>query len=177
MMQHLLIPTDFSLQSLNAVHGALATRKNEEYKITLFHLLSMPVALPDLIFRPFARQEQKSINKDFLEACEIIQNKYGSRIKSLKVKFAYGDTVAYLRNYLEGEKVDKIVLVNNIQFVKPYSHSVDCIRLLRKTGFPIDILPEKIVSDAAGSSIELINMAYGNNIKVKHENKEYAAQN
>lgn len=179
-MQHLLIPTDFSIESLNAVHGVLATNKNEEYKITLFHMLSMPEALPDLLFRPFARQEQKSINKDFTDACEIIQNKYGSRIKSLKVKFAYGDTVAYLRNYLEGQNVDKVVLVHNMQLTKPYKNSLDCVSLLRKTGCPIDILPEKMVADTVGNSIELINMSYGNKInkiKVTQEKKEYVTQN
>lgn len=176
-MQHILIPTDFTIQSLNAVHGILATNKNEEYKITLFHMLSMPEVLPDLLFRPFARQEQKSINRDFKDTCEIIQNKYGSRVQSIQTRFAYGDTAAYLRNYLEGQKVDRIVLMNNIQLIKPFKSSLDCIPLLKKTGYPIDILPEKMVSEVAGSSIELINMTYTNQLKVKQEKKEYVAQN
>lgn len=176
-MQHLLIPTDFSIQSLNAVHGVLAMKKNEEFKITLFHMLSMPEALPELLFRPFAQQEQRSINKDFMEACEIIQNKYGARLHSLRVKFAFWGTVAYLRNYLEGQKVDRIVLVNNMQLTKPYKTSLDCLPLLKKTGYPIDVLPERVISEAGETGIELINMKYGNGMEVKQNKEEYAAQN
>lgn len=176
-MQHLLIPTDFTIQSLNAVHGVLAMNTDEVYKITLFHMLSMPNALPELLFRPFARQEKQSVNKDFLDACEIIQNKYGSRLHSLKVKFAYGDTVAYLRNYLEGNKIDKIVLVNNMQLSGPYASSINCSPLLRKTGYAVEMLPEKIVTGTTATSIELMNMSHGNKMKVTKEKKEYVAQN
>lgn len=176
-MQHLLIPTDFTIQSLNAVHGVLAMNTEEVYKITLFHMLSMPSALPYLLFRPFARQAHQSVNKDFLDACEIIQNKYGSRLHSLKIKFAHGDTVAYLRNYLEGNSIDKVVLVNNMQLSGPYASSINCVPLLRKTGYPVEILPEKIASGTTSNSIELINMGNGNTMKVNHEKKEYVTQN
>lgn len=143
-MKHILIPTDFSLQSLNAVHAAVATHSEQPFKITLLHLLRMAEDIPQLLFRSMRSKQEEIITPDFREACEILQNRYESSIASIHIKLGFGSTKSYVQNLLEGEKIDLIFCCPDIQLALPSPRSVEMMSLLRKTGVIIETVPSRI---------------------------------
>lgn len=174
-MKHLLVPTDFSIQSLNAVHAAIAQYKDETLKITMFHLLEMPGDIPGLLFSSIKNKHVELVTADFKEACEILHNRYTSRISAINVKFGFGSTVAYMENLLEGEKVDRVVICSDIQQVLPSKRSIDALPLIRRTGIPIDVL------QAAGvrkmhADMNAINMMPANELKIPKTERRYAVE-
>lgn len=172
-MQHLLIPTDFSIQSLQAVHAAVAASDRDKMKITLFHLLAMPTEISELVFRSMRSKHYEMITDDFKEACEILQNRYGTKLEAIHIRFGFGSTVAYLKNYLEGSGVDKVVVCKDVTLGRPSGRSVDMLPLLHKTGFPLSVIP-RYTEHATG--ISAVNMLQGNEIKIPKE-KNHVTQN
>lgn len=134
-MKHLLIPTDFSIHSLKAVQAAVDAIPGHPLKITLFHLLSMPVAVTELLRRPKSIKGLNLVSEEFNDACAVLKNKYSSRIKDLKIEIAVGETKAFLANYLEGAKVDVVILQAGAKLDLPCKRSIDMVRLIRRTGW------------------------------------------
>lgn len=177
-MKHLLIPTDFSIQSLNAVHAAIAAHENGEdkLKITLFHLLSMSTDLSELVFRSMTNKHYEMVSSEFKDACEILQNRYSSKVKSITVKFGFGNTVQYLKNYLEGAKIDMVIIPSDVELTLPSTRSVEMIPLLKRTGVSMDIISTKKSAQQL-TDLSIINMMPGNEIKVPKTDRKYASQN
>lgn len=175
-MQHILIPTDFTVPSLQAVHAALGMYEGGKIEITLFHLLTMPTDLSGLMFRSMRNKHYEMVSDEFIEACEILQNRHSSRIASISIRFGFGDTSAYLQNLLEGMKVDKIFVCENVELKRSSSRSVVMLPLLKRTNFPLEIM--RIAKDGSYShGIDAVSMMQGNEMKVPKKDKTYVTQN
>ncbi len=173
-MKHVLIPTDFSINSLNAVHAAVAKYEGV-LNITLFHLMAMSGDISDLLYRSRRNKHLELITDDFNEAMQILQNRYGSRIRTIRVKFGFGDTPAYLRNFLEGERADVILVSPDIKLKLSSNRSVEIVPLLQASGTQIDWVP----AAGAKKSFDMgaINMFIGNELNVPEtKDKRYAAE-
>jgi hypothetical protein len=147
-MKHILIPTDFSVQSLNAVHAAMATYNEASMKITLFHLLTVQDDISELLFRSTRNKHLSLITREYSEGCEILQNRYGSTLRGLNIKFGFGTTVAYLKNLLEGEQVTDILVCHDIKLRLPSSRSIEMLPMLKRTGYPITSVSSKTRKDS-----------------------------
>ncbi len=174
-MKHLLIPTDFSIKSLNAIHAAVSHYKGEKIKITLFHLLNMPGGISDLLFRTSRNRHYDMVSTEFHEACQVLHNRHSSAISSIQIKFGAGSTVSYLQNFLEGEKVDAAIICPDIQLQAASAKSVDAVSLLKRTGIRIEAIPSAI-NDKQYYDVDSINMLPGNTIKVPKKDKSYATE-
>jgi len=142
-MKHILIPTDFSVRSLNAVHAAMATCDETPLKITLFHLLRMPDQIAELFSISARNKHLDLITEEFKEGCEILQSRYGSSLHKLSVKFGFGNTVVYLKNLLAGERVTEILVCPDIQLMQTSPKSIEMLPLLKRTGYILHIVPSK----------------------------------
>jgi hypothetical protein len=111
----------------------------------------------ELLF-PRRAKHHKLVTAEFNEACQVLQNKYGAVIHNMHVKFGTGDTVAYLRNVLEGEGIHSIVVCPDIKLGKPSDRSVPMLPLLKKTGFPIDQVPIG-KSEARHADLKVLHMS------------------
>jgi len=176
-MKHILIPTDFSIKSLNTVHAVLQSHHSEEQlKITLFHLLDTPADISALMFRSMRNKHYEMVSEDFAEACEILQNRYRSVIKSMHIKFGFGNSVSYVRNFLEGEGVSAVAYSSDMKLARPSKKSIDVIPLLKKTGFIIEDV--RLISNGGQQvGISAVSMLPVNEMKVPKNHKDYATQN
>src|SRR5690606_687278 len=134
-MKHLLIPTDFSIQSLKAVRAAVESIPDHPLRITLFHLVSAPLAITEMLMRLRNISGLNLLSEEFKDACEVLKNKYSSRIKDMRTDIVMGTTKMFLKNYLEGAKVDVIFLQAGIKLEQTSKRSVDMLPLLRRTGW------------------------------------------
>jgi hypothetical protein len=158
-MKHRLIPTDFTIRSLHPVHQAVSRYASgkEQISISLFHLMSTRGEIAELLFPSMRHKHLELVNESFKEACQILENRYSTRLVGLQVKFGFGDTVSYLRNFLEGEGVDVVVCCPDITWYAPSPRSIPMIKLLKKTGVHFEALSQEIL-EPAHTGINVLQM-------------------
>src|SRR5437016_3520895 len=74
-MKTLLIPTDFSESSVNAIHYALEMNRKLCAKVILFHVYPAPVFASDL---PFAPPENEELRKDSIAELNNVKKRFES---------------------------------------------------------------------------------------------------
>lgn len=172
-MRHIVIPTDFTLQSLQVVHAAVAGGA-DKIRITLLHMLR-PADISGMLFASFRNkqrsEQQKMVSEDFKETCEMLKNTYSSKLESIQVKFAMGDTAAYLRNYLDGEEIDCIVYAEDIKLTKPSKNSIDMMALIQRCKYNKLIVPS---SDRVIRHQQEMGQLKGNDFRVMKGGMDYA---
>lgn len=136
-MKHILIPTDFSIKSLRLVAAAAEQFKEESLKIYLVHALEPDSSISNLMF--FRRRSKNAlINSDsFLEACEILKNKYSSIITNIHIEFYFGQSNIYKKNFLEARNIDIVLLSLNYKFEKCYGDSRDPFEVWKQKFVPV----------------------------------------
>lgn len=136
-MKHAIIPTDFSIASLQTVHHVMFYYKEEEVRITLLHLVSLPDSIPHLLFKRHSRYTNADIPTEFIQAREVIANKYDGHLAEIRTVIQSGETKAYLENLLEGLKGDAAFIPAQHTWISPFSDSINAIELCRKCKFPV----------------------------------------
>lgn len=136
-MKHVLIPTDFSIGSLQPVPAALQHFPGAPVRITLLHLLEPPDSIGELLFRAARREPAHLAGPEFRQACAVIRNRYGSRLTDLRTDIRYGSTAAYVRHLLESLEADAIALDPAYRPGRPDPRSVTLIPLLLRMDLPV----------------------------------------
>jgi hypothetical protein len=126
MKKTILIPTDFSIESLNLFKHC-AQHAHEPLNIVFVHGLALSDSIFDLLFYNRKVLIQKLTNPDFEDACRILTNKYVGKINSIQFEIFSGATQSAFQNFLEGNRITEILIP------KTYK--------LRLTGRSFDVLP------------------------------------
>lgn len=134
-MTTILIPTDFTLPSLNMVKDAASRFAGQRLNIVLFHALYMPTDIQDLLFLP-TRIPYEKITEDFRHACTVIKKKNSDVISQINFRYMYGSTNAVFRNFIEANKIDAIFMPEHIVLKKVYDNSIDLRPLFKKAAIP-----------------------------------------
>lgn len=172
-MKHILIPTDFSISSLQAVHSVVAQYPADTLRITLFHLRT-PASDISALYRSLRNKHMAMVTEDFQEACQIMQNRYSSKIKVMRVEFGFGTTVAYLNNLLEGLKVDEILICPELK-MEYGKDSIDPVPLLRKSRWTV-VSMALTGNQRNIRSTDSVNLLAGNEMKVSQKKMNYATE-
>jgi|GEM_PF-406380 len=173
-MRHIMIPTDFTVQSLQVVHAAIGAAGNEKLKVTLLHMMH-PADIGSMLFASFRNrqrtEQQNLLSEDFKETCEMLKNSYSSKLDSIQVKFVTGDTAVYLRHFLEGADVDCIVYAEDIKLTQPSKHSVDMQPLIKRCKYNKLIVPS---ADRVHRHQEEMVKLQGNDLRILKGGTNYA---
>jgi hypothetical protein len=114
MKRNVVIPTDFSMDALKTLKEVLQhSQDNQQYNIILLHSALLDDSITDLMFYSKGKLLKKYSNEAFDHAVEIIQNKFGDRINSLRVDLFTGFTQSAWDNFVEANQVDMIYIPNN----------------------------------------------------------------
>lgn len=109
MRKTIVIPTDFSVESLNVLKTLLNESEHlYNYDIIMLHGMHLSDSITDLMFMSRTKVCRELSNPAFEEACTVIRNKYGSLIHSLRKDIFTGLTQAAFDSYLEANKVNDI---------------------------------------------------------------------
>ncbi len=106
-MKNILIPTDFTVDSLELLKIALQNEKEDKIKITLVYGVSLSNSICDLLFFSKSACIDKLREDDFCEALSIIENKHSDKIYRIDTELFIGHTVAAFHNFLEGNQINK----------------------------------------------------------------------
>ncbi len=108
-MRRILIPCDFSRQSNEAYSMAINLASQSKGKIILLHVLP-PVTgylAEPLVFDPGYSTESE---EDVKKALEKMKEMVDPKSISVATQVAYGDLVSCIKNVIESEKIDLVVM-------------------------------------------------------------------
>ena len=151
-MKHIILPTDFSIRSLQPIHEVLHQYGNEAIKITMLHLVDFPTGIGELLFHTRRIARQYPVPPDFREACEVMCNRYGTRITAIRPIVRHGSTAAFLENLLTGMGTDAVVVHAGFSEKPAFPDSIPLMPLLRRCSFPIIEVTKRADAETAGAS-------------------------
>jgi hypothetical protein len=134
-MTTILIPTDFTLQSLNMVKDAASKFRGQRLNIILFHALYIPTDIHNLLFLS-PKVPHEKITEEFRHACTVIKKKNSNEIAQITFRHMYGSTNAVFRNFIEANKIDAIFMPEHVVLKKVYDDSVELRPLFKKASIP-----------------------------------------
>jgi len=141
-MKHLIIPTDFSLRSLEPVRAAVLHFDGEPIVVTLLHLVEPPADIMDGLRMAYRADVKPEVPRVFTLALESLQAVYARQLLGVKVGIWHGSTALYLRNLVEHLGADASVFDSRHPFEAPTKVSIDPRPLLRramKKGTVVDV--------------------------------------
>jgi hypothetical protein len=136
-MKTILIPTDFSIESLNLFKVAAQSANERKTDIILFHCIDLGDSIIDLLF--FSREDliNSLVKKEFKEACTIVKNRYHSAINEVKLEFFNGTTHAAFNHFLDANKITEIMIPKEYKLRDCDKRSFDPIPYILKSSLPI----------------------------------------
>jgi len=133
MSKTILIPTDFSIGSLNLVKEAARMLSDEGVRLLLVHGVYMPDSIVDLLFFSKQRLIDEMASKDFQDACRIIHHKYYSQISAIQTELFTGFTQSAFQGLIEGFGVERAFVPKHYQ-MRGTTRSFDVIPFIRRSG-------------------------------------------
>lgn len=107
-MKKILIPTDFSGQSLDILTDYLLSSNESEVSVLFFSIVELSDSITDLLLLSKRTKEIELIPKSFENYCNCVQKEF-ERIKEVQFEYFYGNTIALFRNFLDANHIDEIV--------------------------------------------------------------------
>ena len=108
MKKTVLIPSDFSVESLHVVKSLLNTSsESTTLDIILVYGPSLSDSMIDLLFFSKSKLLREYSNQDFEDALNVLKNKYSSKINSLRKDIFTGIHQNAFNNYVEANNVSE----------------------------------------------------------------------
>jgi len=136
MKRTILIPTDFSIDSLKFLVEAVQSVQIGSINVVFLHCAHLPNSILDLLFYSKKEIIQSLVTPTFEDACKVIRNKYQSKINSTRIEIFTGHTQAAFENFLEGNRIDEIFVPENY-ILKTTKNSFDPLPFIQRTELPI----------------------------------------
>ena len=135
MKKTVLIPTDFSVDSLNTLKLFLNnyTNNNSSYNIILLHGYALPTGIPNLLFFSKEKTLEALTREEFKEVCMMIKNKFASKINVIRTDLFTGFNNAAFANYLEGNEVNEICFNSSMRLQQTSKNSFDLTKFINKS--------------------------------------------
>ena len=131
-MKHIVLPTDFSIRSLQPIHDVMQHYRTGVLRISMLHLVDLPTGIGDLLFRLRRMDERFPVPGEFLEACEVLANRYEGRITAIRPLIRYGSSALFLDNLLKGIGADAVAIQPGYKEHGPFDESVPLMPLLSR---------------------------------------------
>lgn len=152
MKKNVLIPTDFSIESLNVVKSLLSNETDGcRYNIVLLHGIRLTDSITELLFFSRSQLLESLSSSSFKEACYVIRNKYASRINAMRTDVFTGTTQAAFNDYLLANNIDEVYIPGRYKLELKDKKSFDilpyiknCNRVVNEIEWNMKVmLPEK----------------------------------
>ncbi|WP_100612447.1 hypothetical protein [Confluentibacter lentus] len=155
-MKTILIPTDFTADSISILKNALNSEKDEKVNIILGYGKRLSWSISDLLFYSTKSVLKELEDDEFTEAKEIIMNKYSSKINSLRVELFHGFNQNAFNNYIEGNKIDYSVIPESDEAMDyNYKQGFDIVPFIKKSNLLTETVSytKEYATSAQGSSL------------------------
>ncbi len=130
MNKIVLIPTDFTIESLNLVKHALKVSEQQEVCVLFMYSCHLTDSITELIFYSPTKIISKATNSTFEEACNILISKYASQLSWIHTKLFHGINVNAFKNFAEANKISEVFIPKNYK-LRLQDESFDPIYLIK----------------------------------------------
>lgn len=138
MKKTILLPTDFTIESLNVLKTVLSqSNTDDSFDIILLHGVHMTDSITDLLFFSKHKIIHEMVSEEFNQACSVIKNKYASKINSIRKDIFTGFTQSAFNSYAEANQIDEVYLPSNFQWNFDKRKSFDLIPYIKKSKLTI----------------------------------------
>lgn len=136
-MRNVLIPTDFTVQSLQLAQKALDALDHQSTNIILFHAFDINTQSPEALGSSRRLPYADALTDEFRNGCRRLKTTYGKFLKEVNIRHMYGSTPAVFRNFVDANDIDLIIFPNDFVFNKVTEGSVNPEKMFRKSGVPV----------------------------------------
>lgn len=136
MTKTILVPVDLNVASLNTLRLALESLPDQKIKVMLIYPKSLDNNITDLLFLSPFKIIHSFTSPEFKEALEIIKNRYSEKLLHVSTKLFYGNTKAFLENFIAANAIDAVIIPKNYKF-QTARELFDPIPLLKKAKVPV----------------------------------------
>jgi hypothetical protein len=118
MAKTILIPTDFTVESLNLAKIALQNNSGtlEKLRIILVYGQWASSSTTELLFYSKGTVIKKLDNSEFTNSCKMLQAKYELIIEQMSIDIFSGNNQNAFENYLEANQVTEAYISPNYKF-------------------------------------------------------------
>jgi len=141
---NIIIPSDFTLSSLNIIPVLAERYPDQKLNISLVHFLQLSDSISDLLLLSRRSREYQLISDEFYAGCTMLKNDYADRIENITPDFFYGNTVAVFKNYLEEKETGLIAMPENHSYARLTPNSFDPTILMQRSGYKIITLKAEV---------------------------------
>lgn len=134
-MKRILIPTDFSENSIKLLEK-LSYNHDGGFDLLFTHLFYLPDGIQDLLFSTYRLREYKFVTPEFKLAYDtyIEKHQLPKMFADVPVRFFYGNTLAFFKNFLKANNINVIAFSNQFPVKKLNSSSIDIHTVINKCG-------------------------------------------
>lgn len=141
MEKTVLVPTDFSIASLNIVKSYLSAQQaNVKINIILLHGLQQTDSITSLLFYSKSRLIEELTNIEFDESCRVLKNKFASQIRTMRKDIFTGFTQAAFNQYAEANRIDEVCVPILYNPVFKSRHSFDLLPYIKASKLPVETI-------------------------------------
>lgn len=148
MIKRVLIPTDFTVNSLRIVLEYLENSDDQQVELVLTSGYNLGDSISILLGFSIDDHLGELQHEDFLKGCEMIKSRFKDKVVEMYADFMISKNKRYVHNYLTGRKFSQIVMPDNFNF-QQRKNCFDIVELLSQLELPA--MPEiKTVSMGEG---------------------------
>lgn len=136
-MRNVLIPTDFSVASLELADKTAQSLEGESLNIILFHAFEIPFFASDVFDLRGKLPYADLVTEAFRNACKRVKLQHPKTIRSIVIRHQYGNSAAVFRNFVDANDIDLIVCPDFYVFQSVHTGSVNPVPLFPKGGVPL----------------------------------------
>lgn len=134
-MQNILIPTNFSLQSLDCVNTLCEQHSGSPLRLVFVHLFKVSDSISDLLMLSRRNKEYSFISDGFYAKCEALKSRHKQLL--IKIEFFYGSSMGNFRDFLDANEITAILDPAVCVLEKLNRSSVDPSLFIRKSRVPL----------------------------------------
>lgn len=125
MRRRILIPTDFSLTSLQVVLAYLEQTDEQQVEIVLTCGVDLGNSITALLSFDKDYYLDKMQGEDFIKGCEVIRSRYKNKLVEIYSDLMISRNSRYIINYLKGNQITDLILSEQYHYSPKGNHVFD----------------------------------------------------
>ncbi|QNL49493.1 hypothetical protein H8S90_22645 [Olivibacter sp. SDN3] len=131
-MKNILIPTDFTDESVSILSDYLNSHPDEQVNVLFFHAIKLSDSITDLLLLSRRTKEQELIPEEFKNYCKNVRKEF-DMIENVRFQYFYGHTMALFRNFLEANEINLIIYNPAVKLKRISKTSIDLAEIINKS--------------------------------------------
>lgn len=134
-MKNILIPTDFTPQSMTMLENYLETVGTKNINLVFFTAFTLPDSEQDIIGSD-AKPHLQVLNEPFRKACRKLKSRFEGTIATIQYKYLYGNSRKVFAIFLQHNKID-LIFCPQQHFEFPNKKCINPLPLVKTAKVPV----------------------------------------